>query len=235
MTKTSCSIVTCPRHATSLGYCSQHYYRFKKYGDPLYNAPNCNYTESECKRKGRADLNGLCPAHAKMLGVERKVVEQAPKKIRAGFWREYPLVESKLPYPKPSRDANWMIVQPTFVLRLMALQFQAVQNKEAKCVTAKTCVLFRNLHLQDKGCLLCGKPVSKATFACGEVAWQASFLHYIEEHAVKPKLNFYNFVLDATHKYMAPTRMERKFLYIKQGTEFESITSSEESVVHVSH
>ena len=222
MTKTSCSIVSCPRHATSLGYCSQHYYRFKKYGDPLYNAPNCNYTESECKRKGCADLNGLCPAHAKMLGVERKVVEQAPKKIRAGFWREYPLVESKLPYPKPSRDANWMIVQPTFALRLMALQFKATAYKNPHLSTGKTC-------------LLCGKPVSNSTYAVGNSTWSASFLHYIEEHEVKPRLNFYNFVLDATHKYMAPTRMERRFLDSKQGTEFESITSSEESVVHVSH
>lgn len=60
-----CSIITCTGSYYGLGYCSKHYGRFKRYGDPnkikLIKNPNRGCKNHNCHGKHKA--KGLCTKH----------------------------------------------------------------------------------------------------------------------------------------------------------------------------
>ena len=66
--RATCSLSGCSRHVTGLGYCSTHYQRFKKYGDPLVTAWVRNTSPpSVCTVDGCDSPHarkGMCHRHA---------------------------------------------------------------------------------------------------------------------------------------------------------------------------
>ncbi|MEO0781918.1 MAG: hypothetical protein AAFZ46_09180, partial [Pseudomonadota bacterium] len=79
--KRICSVDRCGKPHDSSGYCSTHYYRFKRYGDPLVTKNKKNQGKT-CKVPGcskPARSRGYCAMHASRLdrhndlGAERKI------------------------------------------------------------------------------------------------------------------------------------------------------------------
>ena len=80
-----CSVAGCGRPATGLGFCSLHYKRFKKFGDPFYVRPLKK--DQPCCVEGCMNLvgdkgsHGMCRKHARRLwgkntGYERRKREE---------------------------------------------------------------------------------------------------------------------------------------------------------------
>lgn len=62
-----CKIVNCDKKQNALGYCKNHYYRFKRYGDPLYINPKHLHLET-CTVDGcnnKYNSKGFCIKHYK--------------------------------------------------------------------------------------------------------------------------------------------------------------------------
>lgn len=76
-----CSVVDCFRNVFGYGYCEKHYYRFKKWGDPLKtkNFKNHNGICSieNCNEKFYS--KGYCQFHKQQIDKKGKI---SPKKIR---------------------------------------------------------------------------------------------------------------------------------------------------------
>jgi hypothetical protein len=56
-----CSVEDCNNQHNSKGYCSKHYYRFKKYGDPNQRIERSNCRVDNCNEI--ANAKELCPKH----------------------------------------------------------------------------------------------------------------------------------------------------------------------------
>jgi hypothetical protein len=66
-----CKLKNCNRKHKGLGYCSIHYFRYKKYGDPQADRePKQYYTDTACKEpycKNLAVSKGYCNTHYERL------------------------------------------------------------------------------------------------------------------------------------------------------------------------
>lgn len=63
VSRVDCKIKQCPKPVRRRGWCSSHYYRWQKYGDPLYRRPT-----AEERFWAKVSKDGPAPAHRPELG-----------------------------------------------------------------------------------------------------------------------------------------------------------------------
>jgi hypothetical protein len=70
-----CKVPNCNKSVNALGYCSHHYYKFKKYGDPIYNEEASKIRKKRCSIEGCntvTQARGLCCLHYQQYLYRKK-------------------------------------------------------------------------------------------------------------------------------------------------------------------